>query len=246
MDKSSSTSRDPDALLALIAQMAGEMAEAQAEISQLKGAISVSDDARSAAEDEVKRLNGILNIFTRHCFGRRSEHLDPDQYQFILEEIEAARSGAEQDVESKERAEGPVPRARRRINRGRLSASLERIQQLVDIEDKTCTCCGGGLHVIGEDVSERLDVVPTQFACSSPAARATAAAAATKARLSRRRRRAGSSIAGFRLIGWSPSWSSAVTPIIFPFTDKPRSTAAKASISTALHSPTGSGAPAAG
>ena len=30
-------------------------------------------------------------------------------------------------------------------------------------EDKSCPCCGGTLHVMGEDRSERLDVVPAQF-----------------------------------------------------------------------------------
>ena len=29
--------------------------------------------------------------------------------------------------------------------------------------DKTCACCGGLKHRIGEDVSERLDVIPAQF-----------------------------------------------------------------------------------
>lgn len=34
---------------------------------------------------------------------------------------------------------------------------------MVDVEDKACPCCGGTLHQIGEDESERLDVVPTTF-----------------------------------------------------------------------------------
>jgi transposase len=44
-----------------------------------------------------------------------------------------------------------------------LPAHLERIEQIVDIEEKACPCCGGALHQIGEDVTERLDVVPTTF-----------------------------------------------------------------------------------
>ena len=51
----------------------------------------------------------------------------------------------------------------RKANRGSLPAHLERIEQVVDIEDKACPCCGGALHQIGEDVAERLDVVPTTF-----------------------------------------------------------------------------------
>ena len=34
---------------------------------------------------------------------------------------------------------------------------------VVDIEDHACPCCRGSLHRIGEDVSERLDIVPAQM-----------------------------------------------------------------------------------
>src|SRR5438552_15664374 len=30
-------------------------------------------------------------------------------------------------------------------------------------EDKRCPCCGGAMHVIGEDVAEMLDVVPALY-----------------------------------------------------------------------------------
>ena len=34
---------------------------------------------------------------------------------------------------------------------------------LIDVEDKSCPCCGGVLHAIGEDTSEMLDLVPAQL-----------------------------------------------------------------------------------
>jgi hypothetical protein len=59
---------------------------------------------------------------------------------------------------------------------------------VLDIENKSCACCGGDLHVIGEDVAERLDVVPASFrvlvtkrprygcrACEAPPVQAAAA-----------------------------------------------------------------------
>jgi hypothetical protein len=49
----------------------------------------------------------------------------------------------------------------RKTNRGSLPAHLERVEQIVDVEAKACVCCGGALHQIGEDLAERLDVVPT-------------------------------------------------------------------------------------
>src|SRR3546814_9497689 len=51
----------------------------------------------------------------------------------------------------------------RKTNRGSLPAHLERIEQIVDVESNACPCCGGALHQIGEDVAERIDVVPTTF-----------------------------------------------------------------------------------
>src|SRR4051794_38674776 len=40
---------------------------------------------------------------------------------------------------------------------------LPREETIIDVADKTCACCGGLKHRIGEDVSERLDVIPAQF-----------------------------------------------------------------------------------
>jgi transposase len=44
-----------------------------------------------------------------------------------------------------------------------LPAHLPRIEVLVDIRNKSCPCCGGALHVIAEDTSEMLDLVPAQL-----------------------------------------------------------------------------------
>jgi len=109
---------------------------------------------------EVERLKAIIDALQRHRFGRRSEQLDPDQFELALEEVETALAEAEhaRDKASRTPAERP-----RKANRGSLPAHLERIEQIVDVEDKACPCCGGALHQIGEDVAERLDVVPTTF-----------------------------------------------------------------------------------
>jgi transposase len=119
--------------------------------------------ARATADAEMARLKAILDAFMRHRFGARSEKLDPDQLQLALEDIETAIADAEAEAATHANA-GARPGARpRKSNRGALPAHLERIEQIVDIEDKACPCCRGTLHRIGEDVAERLDVVPTTF-----------------------------------------------------------------------------------
>ena len=117
--------------------------------------------AKGEAEAEIERLQSIVDAFMRHRFGPRSEQLDPDQLQLGLEDAETAlgQARAAQDA-----AAGPAQaKSPRKTNRGSLPAHLERIEQVVDITDKACPCCGGALHQIGEDVAERLDVVPTTF-----------------------------------------------------------------------------------
>jgi transposase len=57
----------------------------------------------------------------------------------------------------------PAAPRKRQINRGALPPHLPREEVVIDVADKTCACCGGRKHCIGEDVSERLDVIPAQF-----------------------------------------------------------------------------------
>ncbi|HEY6869116.1 MAG TPA: IS66 family transposase [Novosphingobium sp.] len=117
-------------------------------------------DALKVFQAEIERLKAIIDALQRHRFGPRSEQLDPDQFELCLEEVETALAEAEQAREKASRAPAERPR---KTNRGSLPAHLERIEQVVDVENKACPCCGGALHQIGEDVAERLDVVPTTF-----------------------------------------------------------------------------------
>jgi transposase len=110
-----------------------------------------------------ERLVQIIKDLQRHRFGSRAESLPADQLLLALEDVEqsVAESAAEADVLP------PAVRAesarKRRVNRGALPTHLPRIETVVDVESKICSCCRGELHRIGEDVSEKLDVVPAQF-----------------------------------------------------------------------------------
>jgi transposase len=109
-----------------------------------------------------ERLRQIIKELQRHRFGRRAETLPEDQMLLGLEDVEqtAASDAAIADQSAPtERA----ARAEKRRNRGSLPAHLPRIEILVDLDDKVCRCCQGELHRIGEDKSERLDIVPAQF-----------------------------------------------------------------------------------
>src|SRR5918993_2400325 len=119
---------------------------------------------RDAAQAELEKLRLLIRQLQRGRFGRRSERLDPDQLQLGLEDLEqtaAAAEAAQEELAARNSTPRP-PRSRRR-NLGALPAHLPRIETLIDVEDKSCPCCGGDLHVIGEDMSEMLDIVPAQL-----------------------------------------------------------------------------------
>ena len=62
------------------------------------------------------------------------------------------------------RSDRHLPKACKAAHQPGISAGhLPRVEMIVDLDDKACPCCGHALHWIGEDVSERLDIIPAQF-----------------------------------------------------------------------------------
>ena len=124
--------------------------------NQLK-ALLLAERARN------ERLVQIIKEMQRHRFGRRAETLPEDQMLLALEDVEQTKAGVAAAEEGRSAAMRAEAARQRRRNRGALPAHLPRIETTIDIEDKACPCCKGLLHMIGEDVSERLDIVPAQF-----------------------------------------------------------------------------------
>ena len=118
---------------------------------------------RAAHAAETERLKQIIKELQRHRFGPRAESLPIEQLELGLEEVQQTEAESEAAAEAKDPERRKTRAAKRRTNRGSLPAHLPRIEQVVDIDDKTCPCCAGALHKIGEDVAERLDVIPAQF-----------------------------------------------------------------------------------
>jgi transposase len=116
-----------------------------------------------AHEAENQRLRQIIKELQRHRFGRRAESLPEDQLLLGLEEAEQIEAAGSEEAKRTDPAKRQERTARRRTNRGSLPPHLPRLEMVVDIGDHSCPCCRNGLHRIGEDVSERLDIVPAQL-----------------------------------------------------------------------------------
>ncbi len=135
---------DPDQLRAMLVTVSAERDEARAEIDKLRLLIS-----------ELQRMQ----------FGRRSEQRDPDQMQLGLEDQEQAEGEDEaaEDARSSDAERQTRQRSKPKRNRGHLPKHLPRIERVVEPEAKTCPCCAGRMHVIGEDKSEQLDIIPAKL-----------------------------------------------------------------------------------
>ena len=112
---------------------------------------------------QSERLRQIIKELQRHRFGRRAETLPEDQMLLGLEDVEQSDASDAAKADGSSPADRQARAHKRRTNRGSLPAHLPRIEIVVDLDDKTCPCCAGELHRIGEDKSERLDMVPAQF-----------------------------------------------------------------------------------
>ncbi len=140
-----------------------DIAELQAQLA----AALVDRDAAIAARDEalsqIDRLQHLLRQLQRMQFGRRSEKLDPDQLALAFEDVEQAIAAGQAAEDKQNEAKADARAAKRRANRGALPAHLPRVHVTIEPEDTNCPCCRSPMHVIGEETSERLDVIPAQF-----------------------------------------------------------------------------------
>ena len=128
-------------------------------VEQLK-AMVLAERARAA------RLEHILKLINRSTFGKRSEKLPVDQLALTLEDQNVALGEADglQDKAAEEAGRyGLRPRRRRApdAERASLPAHLPRFETVIEPKNLECAC-GGTLHKIGEDRSERLDIIPAQ------------------------------------------------------------------------------------
>jgi transposase len=153
---------DAEVLRAMIVAANARTARLTAEMERINADVELRAIAQAEADGEIARLNSIIAAFMRHRFGPRSEKLNDDQFELVLEDLGIAVAKVEAKLDAASSAKVHAEKLRR-TNRGQLSAHLERIEQLVDVDSKQCACCGGDLHAIGEDVAERLDKVPASF-----------------------------------------------------------------------------------
>lgn len=120
--------------------------------------------ARVEAEERASQLAARVAWLEKHLFGQKSEKnvLPPPPPSTQLDLF-----GAQQEATKKEIAEEvSKPKSEpKRAPRRPLPQDLPREEILHDLpeEEKSCACCGKKMSVIGEDVTEKIEIVPAKI-----------------------------------------------------------------------------------
>lgn len=117
---------------------------------------------RDALKEINRRLEHLLAELNHAVHGKRSEKLNEDERQLAFEDLETAVAEVEESKETLIPSQGKARPAARR-NRGNLPKDLPRIERVIEPDSLQCPCGCGEMHKIGEERTERLDIVPAQL-----------------------------------------------------------------------------------
>ncbi len=118
----------------------------------------------AALKDITRRQEHLIAELNHALHGKRSEKLSEDERQLAFDDLSIALAEVEAEKETRPAKAGDGttrPAARRTI--GNLPATLPRIEEIIEPDSVICPCGCGVMHKIGEDRSERLDIVPAQL-----------------------------------------------------------------------------------
>lgn len=140
-----------------------ELANLPTDVDALRALVLSITAERDALLEQNERLQHLLLKLKRLQFGHKSERLPEDQRQLALEDLEQAVAQVQATVEKRDPELRKQNVAQRRASRGALPVHLPRIEITLTPDDTDCPCCRAPMAVIGEDKSERLDVIPVQY-----------------------------------------------------------------------------------
>ena len=139
-------------------------------LNQAQVCVAESKAQVAQAQGRVDLLLEQIVLARRRMFGASSEQSDGQGHLFNEAEALALGSTEEQDLAVIPEVKDPVtPKtpADRKTPRGKrapLPTELERVEVLHDVPESERLCpCGTPMVVIGQDVSEQLDIVPMQI-----------------------------------------------------------------------------------
>ena len=150
---------DIEALKALLLAQQAQLDQAQARVSALEDAAvsHAASDARRAAE--IEYLKVMIAKLKKLAFGRKSEKYDAQLEQLELQLDERIADEAASPAGMR----GETAHTRKPATRKPPPDHLLREDNILQPKHDACSQCGSAMHLLGEDISEQLEYVPSSF-----------------------------------------------------------------------------------
>jgi len=158
-------------LFEVAAQLLSHIGEQSKHIGEQRKQIDAQAQAIKWRDAKIQSVTFELARFKAWKFGAKTEAMNAEQRALFEETCAADQADLEarlaelQRQAAAERGDAPKKQPRRQPKREALPPHLPRVDQRVEPENTMCPTpeCGQPMVRVGEDISERLDVVPAQF-----------------------------------------------------------------------------------
>jgi transposase len=134
-------------------------------VSEFQKIVLSFADREKRYQNQINVLEEQVRFLKNKLFGSKSEKLSQENLDqlCLFDEAEATAS----ETPSKESADEDIHvpgHSRKKKGRKPLPEQLPRVEVIHDLEDEEKECgCGNSMSRIGEDVSEKLDIIPAQI-----------------------------------------------------------------------------------
>ena len=159
-----------EAATALVAQILGHVGQQARDLEVQQKLLQRKDRDIAFRDAKIEKITFELTRLKRWKFGAKSEAMSADQRQMFQDTLLEDEADLEAQLAALQAALPPktpaAPKApRQRARRQALPDHLRRVEHHHEPEDTSCTTadCGQPMTRVGEDISERLDIVPAEF-----------------------------------------------------------------------------------
>lgn len=151
---------DPEQLKKLLLELQQVVAQKNNELAAKNEELANKDDVITQKDAQYRELLERYNVKLAKEYGKKSEKM-PGAGE-VFNEAELVLDEHDKDILANESC---VTKVKIKPKRKPLPAALPRIEVVIDIDetDKTCDCCEGPLHKMGESSSEALEFVPAHI-----------------------------------------------------------------------------------
>ncbi|MBC7938855.1 MAG: IS66 family transposase [Chitinophagaceae bacterium] len=161
------------ALTTLVVQMLAHIGEQTKHIDALDKRIDSQAQGIKWRDAKIESITFQLAKLKAWRFGAKTERMNAEQREIFEETFAADQASLEAQLaalqsstpEGTPGGRAPEDQKRRQPKREALPQHLPRVDQRIEPQDTRCPTpeCGQPMVRVGEDISERLDIVPAQF-----------------------------------------------------------------------------------